>query len=184
LGRRSLKTRDILILAGLVVLILGLTIAEKYADRRREERREAQAVTERAMWQERMNKALEERRQELSLQLRHALDSMASDVVAGGVPRESLAAVLLDSTFPGTESAATTVGAPSQSNKPFRPVGPDTLARSVLREYDKGLVALPSDLTAYERRVAVSEVTAMVRARFGLSQSRFDSLLKVADRRP
>ena len=184
MGRRSLKTRDIMILAGLVVLILGLTIAEKYAERQREGRREAQAVADRAMWQERMNKALEERWQELSLQLRHALDSMASDVVAGGVPRESLAAVLLDSTFPSAETPATTLGAASLSNKPSRPVGPDTLARSVLREYDKGLLALPSDLTAYERKVAVNEVTAMVRARFGLSPSRFDTLLKAADRRP
>lgn len=178
-----MKTRDILILGGLVILILGLTIAEKYAERQREQRREAEAATERALWQERMNRALEQRWQELSSQLRRTLDSMASDVVAGGVSRESLAAIMLDSSFPGIAIPADPVIAPRQSADSSRAVASDTLPRAVLREYDRGLLALPSDLTAYERRVAVNEVTAMVRARFGLSPARFDSLLRQADGR-
>jgi hypothetical protein len=177
------RTRDILILGGLVILILGLTIAEKYAERQRERRREVEAATERALWQERMNKAFEQRWQELSSQLRRTLDSMASDVVAGGVSRESLAAVVLDSFFPEDIASAGPISVAHQPGSASRTVAPDSLASAVLREYDKGLLALPLDLTAYERRVAINEVAAMVRARFGLSAARFDSLLRHADRR-
>ncbi len=167
-----MKTRDILILLGLVLLILGLTIAEKYADRQRELRVAQDAATDRALWQQRMNNALDKRWEDLSSGLRKALDSMATDVVAGGVPRDSLAAVILDSTFAGPP-------APKSSQSAARKPAPsDTLARAVLREYDKGITALPADLTAYERRVAVNEVVSMVRARFGLTPGQFDSLLK------
>jgi hypothetical protein len=167
-----LKTRDLLILSGLVILILGLTIAEKFAERRREQRREANMAVERALWQQRMNNALDARWQELSSQLRKTLDSMASDVVAGGVSRDSLAAIVLDSTFPGSPSL------PGASVTARRLATSDTLPVAVLREYDRGLLALPSDLSAYERRIAINEVAGMVRARFGLSSGQFDSLLK------
>ena len=179
-----MKTRDILILAGLVILILGLTIAEKYAERRREQRREEAAIAERAVWQERMNKALEDRWRELSSQLRRTLDSMATDAVAGGVPRDSLAAVVMDSSFPAMITSNSDPATGQTVARTSEGPASDSLALVVLRAYDKGLVALPSDLTAYERRVAVNEVVSIVRARFGLSPSKFDSLLKAATSRP
>lgn len=167
-----MKTRDILILGGLVLLILGLTIAEKYAGRQRELRIAQDTAAERASWQQRMNNALDQRWQELSTQLRKTLDSMVTDVVSAGVPRDSLAAVILDSAFSGppTQSANTSAARTTAST--------DTLARAVLRAYDEGVTALPADLTPYERRVAVNEVASIVRARFGLTPGQFDSLLK------
>ena len=175
-----MKARDIMILAGLITLILGLTIAEKYSERQREIQQREDAVAERAVWEQRITASLDKRWQDLSSQLRRSLDSMAGEVVAGGVPRESLASVIVDSAYSGVASArgrATVPGAAQSQNKS---VPADSLAHLVLREYEKGLAALPADLSVYERRVANNEVASLVRARYGLSTPRFDSLLKRA----
>lgn len=178
-----MKARDIMILAGLVILIFGLTVAEKYSERQREAQQRRDEAAERAAWEQSITKAFEGRWQDLSAQLRRNLDSMANDVVAGGVTRESLAAVVVDSPRPlggGLVAAGERSARAAANSAPSADT--DSLASVVLREYEKGLAALPTDLTVYERRVANNEVASLIRARFGLSVPRFDSLLKRAGR--
>ena len=181
-----MKVRDILILLGLIGLVLVLTVAEKYAERRRELREESERAEELRQWQGKIAAAFENRWTTLSGGLRAALDSIAQEVVASGVSQDSLAAVLDqsrgESVLPATSAAGAAVG-----KNPALPADSASLnqaASHVLDEYEKALAALPRDLNAYEKRIAHDEVASLVRARLGLSPERFDSLLKRATAQP
>jgi hypothetical protein len=178
-----MKLRDILILAGLILLILGLTIAEQYAVKRRDQRKEQEQEAAMREWQGRIAAAFESRWTTLSSGLHQTLDSIAQEVLAAGVTQDSLAAIMAQSQSanPMAESAST--ASPEPAAKPDT-LSTQDLANEVLQEYEKAIRALPRDLNAYEKRVATNEVAALVRAKFGLSASRFDQLLKVAASQP
>lgn len=169
-----MKARDILILIGLVLLILALTAIEKYSEAQKEERRRAEFAQEQREWLARMTRQFEARWADLSDGLRTTLDSIAEAVIAGGVSPESLAVVIVDSVpAPAPETTP-------QSPPPTPRARPDTFARQVANEYQAALAALPGDLNAYESRVASEEVASLIRARHGLTEPHFDSLLKDA----
>jgi hypothetical protein len=177
-----MKLRDILILLGLVVLVLVLTIAEEYAERRREARLDGERQAELQTWQEEVRSAFDARWSNLSAELRTTLDSMAQEIIAEGVSRESLAAMVVEPNPPVTVAEDvlrdSTESAKPASEPPAPPaVTTDSLARAVAGAYEDGLAALPQDLSSYERRIATNEVASLVRARFGLTPARFDSLL-------
>lgn len=174
-----MKLRDIVILVGLILLILVLTVAEQYAVRRRELRREQEQEAALREWQGRIAAAFENRWTTLSSGLHQTLDSIAQDVIAAGVSQDSLAAIMAQSqsTSPLAESVST---AAPQTPAPSDTMSTQDLALQVLEEYEKALKALPNDLNAYEKRIATNEVASLVRARFGLSTGRFDQLLKQA----
>jgi hypothetical protein len=178
-----MKLRDILILAGLIVLILGLTIAEQYAVRRRELRKEQEQEAALREWQGRMAAAFESRWTTLSSGLHQTLDSIAQEVLATGISHDSLVAIMAQpqSASPMAESAS---AAPQEPAAKSDTLSTRDLAKEVLQEYEKALRALPHDLNAYEKRVATNEVASLVRAKFGLSASRFDQLLKTAAAQP
>ncbi len=179
-----MKLRDILILVGLIGLVLALTVAEQYAARRRELRKEEEQAAVLREWQGRVAAAFESRWTALSSELHATLDSIAQEVIATGISQDSLAAVLIQpqgTTSLPAESAS--VAGTHASPKPDT-VSTAQLAAEVLQEYEKALAALPKDLSAYEKRIATNEVASLVRARFGLSASRFDQLLKQASYKP
>jgi hypothetical protein len=176
-----MKLRDIFILLGLVVLILALTIAEEYAERRREARLDSERQTELQTWQEQIRGAFDDRWTNLSAELRTTLDSMAQEIIAEGVSRESLAAMIVEPqglALPEADVPQTAEEtADTLAEKPPPPVTSDSLAFEVAAAYEDGLTALPQDLNAYEKRIAANEVASLVRARFGLTPAAFDSLL-------
>jgi len=181
-----MKVRDIVVLLGLIGLVLVLTVAEKYAERRRELRQESERAAELREWQGRIAAAFESRWTALSGDLRAALDSIAQEVIASGVSQDSLAAVLVQ---PQGESALFSTTGQTPAPGKDRAIATDSasldqLAAGVLGEYEKALGALPKDLNAYEKRIAHNEVASLVRARLGLSTERFDSLLKRAAAQP
>ncbi|MEW5874812.1 MAG: hypothetical protein AB1752_06480 [Candidatus Zixiibacteriota bacterium] len=169
-----MKARDILILIVLVLMVLGLTAIEKYSEHQRDARQREEIARQQRDWQARMTTQFESRWNDLSAGLRHALDSIATSVIDGGVTPESLAVVVVDST-PVT---------PILSDPPVaksKPMG-DTLALQVAHEYKAALATLPGDLNAYESRIASGEVASLIRAKHGLTEIQFDSLLKAAGR--
>lgn len=174
-----MKARDILILAVLVVLILVLTIAEQYGERRQELRREQERLAQLEVWREKIGAAFESRWVDLSIDLRAALDSMAQEIIAGGVGEDSLAVVVVGSSDEAPKAAKQPPASVTQkqADSVSETLLADSLARNVAREYEAALAALPKDLSAYEKRVATNEVASLVRARFGLTPARFDSLL-------
>lgn len=179
-----MKLRDILILAGLICLVLALTVAEQYAARRRELRKEEEQAVVLREWQGRIAAAFESRWTTLSSGLHATLDSIAQEVVATGISQDSLVAVLAQpqgAASPAPESLAT--AGEKAATRPDT-VSTAQLAAEVLHEYEKAMEALPKDLSAYEERIATNEVASLVRARFGLSASRFDLLLKQAATKP
>jgi hypothetical protein len=179
-----MKIRDILILMALVGLVLILTVAEKYAERRREARQEQEHAAELQRWQKRITVAFENRWATLSGGLRATLDSIAQEVVASGVSQDSLAAVLVQAQSGGTAhtEAVSEPASDAKTRTGSASAGPQ--AKDVMGEYEKALAALPRDLNAYEKRIATNEVASLVRARFGLSLSQFDAMLKEAAARP
>ncbi len=179
-----MKLRDILILAGLVCLVLGLTVAEQYAVRRRELRQEQDRAVELREWQGRIAAAFESRWTTLSSELHVTLDSIAQEVIATGVSQDSLAAVLVQTHSPDPMPAKSASAKGDQISPKADSVSSDQLAREVLHEYEKALAVLPKDLNTYEKRIATNEVASLVRARFGLSASRFDFLLKQGAAQP
>lgn len=178
-----MKLRDILILVGLILIILGLTIAEQYAVRRRELRKEQEQEAALREWQGRIAAAFESRWTTLSSGLHQTLDSIAQELMATGVSQDSLAAIMAQSQSanPTAESASVVPPKPAAKSDTL---STQDLAKDVLQEYEKALLALPQDLNAYEKRVATNEVASLVRAKFGLSASRFDQLLKKAASQP
>jgi len=174
-----MKLRDILVLAGLILLILVLTVAEQYAVRRRELRQEQEQEAKLREWQGRVAAAFESRWTTLSSGLHATLDSIAQDVIASGISHDSLAAIMAQpqTATPPAESAsaATAQAAPKPDT-----LSTQELAHEVFGEYEKALKALPRDLNAYEKRVATNEVASLIRAKFGLTADRFDRLLKQA----
>jgi len=167
-----MKARDILILIVLVLMVLGLTAIEKYSEHQRDARQREEITRQQRDWQARMTTQFESRWNDLSSGLRHALDSIAKSVIDGGVTPESLAVVVVDST-----PVTPILSAPQLAKS--KPLG-DTLALQVAHEYKAALATLPGDLNAYESRIASGEVASLIRAKHGLSEARFDSLLKVA----
>jgi hypothetical protein len=193
-----MRLRDILILAGLILLILGLTVAEKYAQRNREERRSQDMARALEARQEQALQSYRQRWDDLSEGLKFTLDSIAGELVTSGVPEESLAVLMAE---PVTETVYVEVPVTSESvrEKPEEapaqasdlpdtnalaveedPSEEDALAQRVAREYHEALRALPGDLNAYELRVATNEVATLLRARYNLDNDRFDHLLKRA----
>jgi hypothetical protein len=170
-----MRARDIVILGALVLLVLALTIVEKYGEHRREAQRQQEAAIERLQWQNRMGDMLDERWKDLSTGLRRSLDSLVRATVAGGVGEDSLAAIMAEIPAGDTTHAPFPAGSavPAKASTPVI----DSAAYAVVRDYYKALAALPIDLNTYERRVAANEVASLVRAKFGLSVARFDSLL-------
>ncbi len=177
-----MKLRDLLILISLVLLILALTVAEKYADRQRESRQLKHLVDEQLRWRRDAVRAFETRWDDLSVELRGTLDSMARTVLSTGVSPESLAVVVMDQ--PATPLPSKPVTKTKQEAAPKVPpvARPDSLAAQVADAYETALGVLPADLNAYERRVATSEIASLLRARFGVTQVQFNSLLKAASR--
>lgn len=179
-----MKLRDILVLAGLIGLVLVLTFAEQYAVRRRELRMQEEQAAVLREWQGRIAAAFESRWTTLSSGLHATLDSIAQEVIATGISQDSLAVVLVqpqgaDPAHAESSSVATNPAAAKPDT-----VSTAQLAVEVLQEYEKAMAALPKDLNAYEKRIATNEVASLVRARFGLSPSRFDRLLKQASTNP
>jgi len=174
-----MKLRDIMVLAGLILLILALTVGEQYAVRRRELRKEQEQAASLREWQGRVAAAFESRWTMLSSGLHTTLDSIAQEVIATGVSHDSLAAIMAQTqnANPMAESPAAAAGASAPKSDT---TSTKDLAQDVLQEYEKALRALPRDLNAYEKRIATNEVASLVRAKFGLSANRFDHLLKQA----
>lgn len=195
-----MRLRDILILVGLVVLILGLTVAEKFAQRNREERRQQELAIQLETRREQALEAFRERWLDLSDSLRHTLDSMATAVMASGVSEESLAVMVVETPpetvyvesepeptaeeavadLPDTNAPAIEDSDDGSDPEADAQAEEDALARRVASEYHEALRALPSDLNAYELRVATNEVASLLRARYNLAAERFDALLKRA----
>ncbi|MEW5702531.1 MAG: hypothetical protein AB1792_09915 [Candidatus Zixiibacteriota bacterium] len=169
-----MRARDILVLGLLVLLVVALTIVEKYGEHRRDDQRRQEAAIERLQWENRISDALDSRWKELSAGLRRSLDSLARATVAAGVNADSLVAVLGDT--PVRDSAPATARG-SVSSRAMIASRPDTLASTVAREYRAALASLPTDLNSYERRVAANEVGALIRAKFGLTVPGLDSVL-------
>jgi len=169
-----MKARDILILIVLVLMVLGLTAIEKYSEHQRDARQREEIARQQRDWQARMTTQFESRWNELSSGLRHALDSIARSVIDGGVAPESLAVVVVDS----TPVAAVLSAPPVAKSRPLA----NALALQVAHEYKAALATLPEDLNAYESRIASGEVASLIRARHGLTEPQFDSLLKEAAR--
>ncbi|GAB4323470.1 MAG: hypothetical protein Kow0074_15730 [Candidatus Zixiibacteriota bacterium] len=199
-----MRPRDILILVGLIVLILGLTVAEKFAQRNREERRQQELAIQLETRREQALEAFRDRWVDLSDSLRRTLDSMANEVMASGVSEESLAVMVVETPpetvyvesepepepqsqpaeivadLPDTNAPAIEDPVNEPDAKATAEAEEDALARRVASEYHEALRALPSDLNAYELRVATNEVASLIRARYNLAPERFDTLLKRA----
>ncbi|MBD3297247.1 MAG: hypothetical protein GF341_01215 [candidate division Zixibacteria bacterium] len=199
-----MRLRDILILVGLIVVILGLTVAEKYAQRNREEQRQQEMALELEMRREQSLEAFRQRWVGLSDSLRLMLDSMASEVMSAGVSEESLAVMVVEqppetvyveadpepepepvpeedvADLPDTNAPAIEDTVSEADVEAEAQAEEDALAVRVAGEYHEALRALPSDLNAYELRVATNEVASLIRARYNLSPDRLDALLKRA----
>ncbi len=197
-----MRLRDILILIGLILVILGFTVAEKYAQRNREEQRQQEMALELEMRREQALEAFRERWVGLSDSLRQMLDSMASEVMSAGVSEESLAVVVVEqppetvyvesepdpnpepeedvADLPDTNAPAIEDTVSEADVEAEAQAEEDALVVRVANEYHEALRALPSDLNAYELRVATNEVASLIRARYNLSPDRLDSLLKRA----
>lgn len=201
-----MRLRDILILIGLILVILGLTVAEKYAQRNREAQRQQEMAIELEMRREQSLEAFRQRWVGLSDSLRQMLDSMASEVMAAGVSEESLAVMVVEqppetvfvesepapepepeteleehvADLPDTNAPAVEDTVSDLDPEAEAQTEEDALAMRVANEYHEALRALPSDLNAYELRVATNEVASLIRARYNLSSDRLDALLKRA----
>ena len=194
-----MRLRDILILAGLILLILGLTIAEKYAQRQREDQRAAEAARVASQRQEQIMTAFEERWHDLSEGVRATLDSLAKATMATGVSSESLATVVVetppetiwvdrpvvDSVVVIDEKKPEEAKEEVAETEPAKPAVDsekqlDSLALVIAKDYRAALKALPEDLNAYELRVATNEVASVLRAKYNLTTTKFDAMLKRA----
>lgn len=186
-----MKGRGFLILAGLIAVVLALTVFEKYGDYRRREHEEQAVAGARREWESRLNRMFDARWRQMSTEVRRVLDSLAEDVVAGGVDPEEFVQILSDQppalpaenladsvpVTPSPPASSSGEQTPEEAQAPEETQTPDPLALDVTHAYRDALKALPGDLTAYERRVATGEVATLIRVRFGLSPALFDSML-------
>lgn len=183
-----MKGRSFLILAGLIAVVLALTVFEKYGDYRSRERDEYAAAAARLEWENRLNRMFDARWRQMSTEVRQVLDSLAEDLVAGGVDPEQFVQILTEQppALPAEVMADSgdAIPSPPESSSEVQiseeSTAPDSLAQDVTEAYGEALAALPGDLTAYERRVATGEVATLIRVRFGLSPGQFHSMLASA----
>ncbi|HUU44422.1 MAG TPA: hypothetical protein VM118_01710, partial [Acidobacteriota bacterium] len=71
-----MKARNILILSALVVVVIILTVAEKYRGYQQRVETEAAAAREREEWETRLNRMFDARWRDLSTEARNVLDSL------------------------------------------------------------------------------------------------------------
>ena len=168
-----MKARNILILSALVVVVIILTVAEKYRGYQQRVETEAAAAREREEWETRLNRMFDARWRDLSTEARNVLDSLARSLLAEAPATPAAGAA-------PTEIEPEATPETTQTSGGGLPLAVDSLPQQVVATYESALSALPADLSDYERRVAVDEVGFLVRTRFELSESVFDSLLQAA----
>jgi hypothetical protein len=174
------KVGSVLILVVLIIVVIVLTVGEKYAERQQDQETEIAASTERLEWETRLNRMFDARWRDLSSRTRAVLDSLATATLTAGVSAESLLVAIeaLSEQAAARDTVSDSLPHPDRAvakaeQEPQVADPPD----SIMVAYRTALDALPDDLSSYERRIALDEVRYLIRARFGLSEARIDSLL-------
>lgn len=176
-----MKVRNVLVLAFLILIVIGFTVAEQYRRRQQQIETETAAARERSEWETRLNRMFDARWRGLSAEVRQVLDSLALSLLAD-VPAASIIDSAPAVSEPEIEIATVAEPEPeaAETSAIDSQTVADSLAQQVAAAYESAIAALPADLSDYEHRVAIDEVAYLIRTRFALSGPALDSLLHVA----
>jgi len=162
-----MKKRDLLILLILISFVIFFTAWEKITQREKEADRNTAIQVERADLEKRLAE-YDLSLDSLSTSILYFIDSLKTQAaVFESLARQSSLEVVVDDTI------AESLVARSE------PVAPrDTLPEAVLAEFDHALAGLPSDLTEYERKVALKEIENTILTQFGITRGKLVEIRK------